>query len=229
MYISWLILRTTSHFIIVSVSSSGSSSCNSIALLMRPAAHARKLRRELEALEKQLKSPRPNKTPFAERRCEPCDMDFRTDHEFADHLRSTSIHRYDCLRCRLHITDPKVLSKHADESLSHYVCRKCKTDFSTMEVWRNHSVHQHNMCRFCLDYFESPQALLQVRLCISLPPRPIVSAPARDASPSDAWFLAAYRSGLRAEENEVPRLPYIVWHLPRTDSPSRDLRLPLGG
>ena len=162
----YILANFTYHFIIMSVSSSGSSSCNSIVLLMRPAAHARKLRRELEALEKQLKSPRPNKMPFAERRCEPCDLDFRTDHEFSDHLKSTDIHRYDCLRCRLHITDPKVLSRHADESLRHYRCPKCKTDFLTMEVWRNHSVERHNMCRHCLDYFESPQALREVRLCI---------------------------------------------------------------
>ena len=210
----------------MSVSSSGSSSCNSIVLLRRPAAHARKLRRELEALEKQLKSPRPNKMSFAERRCEPCDLDFCTDHEFSDHLKSTDIHRYDCLRCRLHITDPKVLSRHADESLRHYRCHKCKTDFLTMEVWRKHSVDRHNMCRHCLDYFESPQALRQVRLC---PPKAYCIAPARDASPAYACFLAAYCRGFRTEENQVSRLPYNVQYLPRTDSPSRDLRLPLGG
>ena len=110
--------------------------------------------------------------------CEVCERYFPSDVALAQHNLMSEIHNYDCWRCKRHLESRHALAQHVRDSARHHVCDACDVDFETEDGLEEHKESEHNACRECGRYFDTPSNLFHVRR-----PDPSSSCAACYASP----------------------------------------------
>ena len=95
--------------------------------------------------------------------CPICDRYFSSAHALDQHLRNSAIHNFDCMSCGVHFKSRSALCLHQRNSEYHNICTPCNIDFGHYVGLVNHDVKEHNMCRECGRYFDTPSNRTHVR------------------------------------------------------------------